>query len=180
MGYRSNVAVAIKANIEIPKEIKEILASIFGRAATNDEGQLFYTERISWHDFEEGSNCHTLMKFLKDLEGYDDFYFARVGEDTGDFEELGGWHEGFDIYVDTIIKFDAAVTLRGDIYFLSQPAQKSLNPAASHLNEILSHCATTVRLSKSKKSPDLKMVEAIRAAAEELTTIADKLSEVMQ
>jgi hypothetical protein len=177
MGYRSNVVVALRNSVEIPKNISAILNSIFGDPHVSDVGTLFYVEQVKWYDFDDAHDCHTLTTYLTDLD-YEDFFFARVGDDTGDVEERGSWRDGFEIYIDTVLKFDAPVALSSDIYTLSQPVQKVLYKSEKHLRGILSHCVEAARLAKGKKSPDLKVVESIRAVADELNRIADAVSEV--
>ncbi len=98
MGYRSDVALAIRASAA-----REILADpdsaqVLSEADKNlsDDGALlFHWEEIRWDSYDKETGA--LMGLLADLD-YDDFLFIRLGEDDEDTEILGGWWDNpFDL-----------------------------------------------------------------------------------
>ena len=97
MGYRSEVALAIRAGVEIPPEVQAALDAIFEEPKRTAAGALYHNGWCKWytHDMTNYPEPTTIYRWLEDLE-MEDYFLMRLGEDDGDMDEDGDWHE-FDI-----------------------------------------------------------------------------------
>jgi len=106
MGYRSQVVVALKPEVEVPPAILKHLRSLFSHADEGPDGKLFFDKHLKWYIDEPDyfPECRAIHEYLLDLDD-DLYYFVRVGENTADVDTAGSWHEGFEIDVCTRITF---------------------------------------------------------------------------
>lgn len=96
MGYRSDVAIAIPAGTTIPTEIEKFFTTnATSRYRHTSGAALIRFDDIKW--YTSTPEIAAVMDWLSDLDSYQ---FCRIGEDTNDIEESGGWHENpFEINV---------------------------------------------------------------------------------
>ncbi len=150
MGYRSQVALALKA-----KHIKSFLEKVVFHPDSkklfdnwcqistefedrdDENGILFHWHSIKW--YETYDSVSNVMKFICDLPGDDpqaDFYFLRIGEDLTDVELEGlWWVNPFEISLDRSIHFAADNKL--DLKDLDELRNKRTIPNEDRYEEIL-------------------------------------------
>ena len=91
MGYRSQVAIAIKKDkrdqfiSRLGEEAKYLidLADVYEGA----DAILYHFEWVKWYDGEE-------IEELIENDFSDDAFFLRLGEEDGDMDEKGAWYGG--------------------------------------------------------------------------------------
>lgn len=105
MGYRSEVAVAVKKECyealvagysdESKKNIEELIS--YGEKHENEYGILLHWQDIKWY-----SDYDDIAAFMKSLKNIDDkdWYMIRIGDDSDDTEINGCWWDNtFDLSV---------------------------------------------------------------------------------
>lgn len=105
MGYRSDVVLVIKSNIDLPNEPYEgDTEGLMDHAdfKVREDWTCYGWESIKWN--EAFPEIKALMDCLRGLEAKD-YYLTILGDEFGDFEELG------------------SATSHGDCPFLVYPQQ---------------------------------------------------------
>ena len=127
MGYRSEVVLAVSKPM-VPhfltvlarhESVRQLVhdCDTFDENYDGDGGMLMYWGGIKW--YQSYPEINAIEKFVEDCESecvegwtpeeerdteYDHFKFLRIGEETDDVEEKGGFAQG-DIYVSRSVSF---------------------------------------------------------------------------
>lgn len=106
MGYRSQVVIALKPEVEVPPAILAHLRQLFSHADEGPDGKLFYDKCLKWYtdDPEYFPEVKAIQDYIDELDE-ELYYFVRVGENTGDVDTAGSWWEVFEIDVSTRVTF---------------------------------------------------------------------------
>lgn len=92
MGYRSQVALCVRAVHKAAMMTNPNVVNCLSDAddkLEDEDGVLYHWGCVKWYD--DYANVDALMKFLSDLDEYDDFLFIRLGEEDADTDIQGGW-----------------------------------------------------------------------------------------
>jgi len=87
MGYRSDVAFAIKTSVTIPDDINQAINETFHDVYTPDDYNIYTADSVKCYAWIDSSYAK-FTDFMSSLE-QEDFFFIRIGEDDDDVESRG-------------------------------------------------------------------------------------------
>lgn len=93
MGYHSDVVVIVKKDVA-PKELTTFAVTYGIDHFMEESGwKLYHFKWIKW--YEENEDIQVVVEAINQLKG-SDYFFMRLGEEAGDYEEAGSGRDADD------------------------------------------------------------------------------------
>jgi hypothetical protein len=106
MGYRSNVLIVLKDDVEMNSDVKRAFEDcglwIRGK---RDGCTLYIRNQIKWYDVEDYHHVFTVCRFLNGLDE-SSYRFLRIGDEYDDIRTRGRLNDPFHACIERRFAFD--------------------------------------------------------------------------